>query len=86
MAAQSQAGTPWHARDSLDVILTLDAPAWATLLGLLDECPVLHAAAGASRNPRLRTVRTSDFEFISENSQIASVHAFMESLPETLSH
>ena len=86
MAAQSQAGTPWHARDSLDVILTLDAPAWATLLGLLDECPVLHAAAGASRNPRLRTVRTSDFEFISENSQIASVRQFMESLPETLSH
>jgi hypothetical protein len=85
MAAQRQAGTPWHAREALDVILTLDAPAWAALVGLIDQCPVLHAAAGASRNPRTRTVSTSDFEFISETSQIASVREFMESLPETLS-
>jgi hypothetical protein len=85
MATHWQAGTPWHARNSLDVILTLDAPAWATLLGLIDECPVLHAAIGASRNARLRTIGISDFEFISENSQIASVREFMESLPEALS-
>jgi len=34
-----------------DVIAILDTPAWAALLGLIDECPVLHAALRASRNP-----------------------------------
>src|SRR5262249_28595097 len=32
--------TPWRARDALDVIAILDMPAWAALLGLIDECPV----------------------------------------------
>ena len=36
---QRDAGTPWRARQALDVIAMLDAPAWASLLGLLDECP-----------------------------------------------
>jgi hypothetical protein len=59
-------------------------PAWATLLGLIDECPVIHAAIGASRGVRTRAVSASAFEFISENRQIASVQEFMESLPKTL--
>jgi hypothetical protein len=59
-------------------------PAWAALLALIDECPVLHAGVGASRNSRVLSVNVSDFEFISENSQIASVREFMQSLPETL--
>ena len=46
-----RAGMPWRARDALDVIAILDMPAWAALLGLIDECPVLHAALRASRNP-----------------------------------
>jgi hypothetical protein len=79
-----QAGAPWRARDSLDVIMILDMPAWATLLGLIDECPVIHAGMGASRGSRTRSVSASAFEFISENSQIASVREFMHSLPETL--
>ena len=33
---------------------------------------------------RTRAVSASAFEFISENSQIASVREFMQSLPETL--
>jgi hypothetical protein len=75
---------PWRARDALDVIVLLDMPAWAALLGLIDECPVLHAAIGASRGSGTRAVSASAFEFISENRQIASVHEFMESLANTL--
>jgi len=84
MAKQWQAGAPWRARDSLDVIMILDMPAWATLLGLIAECPVIHAGIGASRGSPTRAVSASAFEFISENSQIASVREFMQSLPETL--
>jgi hypothetical protein len=84
MARHWQAGAPWRARDALDVIMTLDMPAWATLLGLIDECPVLHAGIGATGDSRTRSVSASAFEFISERSQIASVRAFMQSLPETL--
>jgi Family of unknown function (DUF6178) len=84
MAKHWQAGEPWRARDSLDVIMILDMPAWATLLGLLDECPVLHAGVGTSRDSRTRAVSASAFEFIAENRQITSVREFMRSLPETL--
>src|SRR2546426_6695194 len=76
--------SPWRARDSLDVMMILDMPAWATLLGLIDECPVIHAGIGASRGSPTRAVSASAFEFISENSQIASVREFMQSLPETM--
>jgi Family of unknown function (DUF6178) len=79
-----RAGMPWRARGALDVIMILDMPAWAALLGLIAECPVLHAALSASRNPRTHAVSASAFEFISENSQITSVREFIQSLPETL--
>jgi hypothetical protein len=84
MAKHWQAGTPWQARDALDVIMILDMPAWAALLGLIDQCPVIHAGLAASRESRARAVSASAFEFISDNSQIASVREFMQSLPETL--
>jgi hypothetical protein len=42
------------------------------------------AALGASRGSRVRTVSASAFEFISERSEIAAVHAFMTSLADTL--
>ena len=80
-----RAGTPWRARDALDVIAILDMPAWTALLGLIDECPVEHAAIGATRKPGTRSFNASSFEFISERSQIASIHEFMESLPRILS-
>ncbi len=85
MAKHWQAGAPWRARDALDVIATLDLLAWAVLLALIDECPALHAGVGASQNSRTLSVSATDFEFISENNQIASVREFMQSLPETLS-
>jgi hypothetical protein len=84
MAAQWRAGAPWGARDALDVITALDMPAWAALLGLIDECPVIHAGMAAARDPRTRAVSASAFEFISENRQIASVREFMRTLPDTL--
>jgi len=84
MTTQWKAGTPWEARDALDVITALDMPAWAALLGLIDECPVIHAGLAASRNPRMRAVSASAFEFVSENRQIASVREFMRTLPDTL--
>jgi Family of unknown function (DUF6178) len=84
MAKHWQAGVPWRARNALDVLAILDTLAWAVLLALIDECPALHAGIGASRDSRKLSVSVSDFEFISENSQIASVREFMRSLPETL--
>jgi hypothetical protein len=59
-------------------------PAWATLLGLIDECPVMHAGIAASPGSGTLAVSASAFELISENSQIASIRAFMQSLPEIL--
>ena len=77
-------GAPWRARDALDVIAILDLPAWAALLALTDECPVLHAAIRASLTGQVREVSASAFEFISENGQISLVHDFMHSLAERL--
>jgi len=57
-------------------------PAWAVLLGLIDECPVFHAVLRSAHGSR--SVSASAFEFISENSQIASIHQYLESLSETL--
>jgi hypothetical protein len=84
LKAQVKAGTPWRARDELDVIAILDQPSWATLLGLVDECPVVPKAAEtpAGGRPPLRV--SSEFEFISENRQIAWVRDFVRSLPRRL--
>jgi len=51
---------------------------------LIDEYPVIHAGLGAARGSRIRAVSATAFEFISENSQIASVHEFLRVLPDTL--
>jgi uncharacterized protein DUF6178 len=82
MTTHWQAGAPWRAREALDVIAILDTPAWAALLGLIAECPVIHAVLTAPRGTR--SVSASAFEFISENRQIASVRQFLESLPDAL--
>src|SRR5262249_23125907 len=39
LSAHCRAGTPWCAREALDVIAILDTPAWAVLLALIDEFP-----------------------------------------------
>jgi Family of unknown function (DUF6178) len=78
-----RAGMPWRARDAMDVLASLDLPAWAALLGLIDECPVVHAAIAASRDAKQRAVSASAFEFVSEPAQIIAVRAFMQSLRVT---
>jgi len=74
---------PWRAAEPLDVILSLDAPSWAALRGLLDECPVIHAAVTASRRA-LRAISPTDFAFISHRGQIAAVREFLSALPSRL--
>jgi hypothetical protein len=77
-------GSPWRARNALDVIVMLDAPSWAALVALTDECPVLHAAIRATRD-RAHSIKPSDYEFISQHGQIILVREFMESLATRLS-
>jgi hypothetical protein len=57
MTKHWRSGEPWLARHAMDVLAILDMPAWAALLGLIDECPVLHAALAGSRNSRARGQR-----------------------------
>ncbi len=44
LSRHTQEGAPWRARDALDVVAMLDTTVWASLLGLLDECPVILAS------------------------------------------
>ena len=74
---------PWRVGEALDVILSLDAPAWAALRALIDECPVLHAALRPSRRG-CRTIDPADFDFIAENSQIVTVREFLATLGSRL--
>lgn len=84
LTKQWRAGTPWRAQEALDVITSLDMPAWAALVGLLNDCPVMHGAVKALRGSGMQTVNPTDFEFISENSQITLIGTFLRSLPEML--
>jgi hypothetical protein len=79
------AGTPWLARDAADVLAMLDMTAWTSVLGLLDECPVLPAALTAILEGRRTTVSPTAFEFISTAAQIGDIRNFMRRLPDLLS-
>ena len=79
-----RAGTAWQARDALDVLATLDLPAWTTLLGLVAECPVVRATIDAGRPGGPRRVDPSAFTFIARRAQIDAVDAFLDSLPDAL--
>ena len=67
---QREAGTPWLARDAADVLAMLDMTAWISVLGLLDECPILPAALTAVLERRTTSVSPTAFEFISTTAQI----------------
>jgi hypothetical protein len=79
-----QAGTPWAPGDALDVIMAFDIPAWATLVGLVSECPVIHGAMAAASGARILTISPSDFAFIARNEQVAAVRTFFDALPKAL--
>jgi len=82
---QREAGTPWRARDALDVLAILDTPSWVSLQGLLSECPVLPEALTATLERRKGAVSATAFEFISTPEQIAEIRAFMGRLLDDLS-
>ena len=80
-----KAGTPWIARDAADVLSMLDMTAWVSVVGLLDECPILPAALTAVLERRTTVVSPTAFEFISTTAQIGDVRRFMATLPGLLS-
>lgn len=82
---QREAGTPWLARDAADVLAMLDMTAWISVLGLLDECPILPAALTAVLERRTASVSPTAFEFISTTAQIGDIRLFMRTLPGVLS-
>ena len=77
LTTQREAGTPWYARNALEVIAMLDMPAWASVIGLLDECPVIPAALTATLEGRTGAISATEFEFISTCSQLGRVREFM---------
>ena len=85
LAQQRDAGTPWLARDAADVLAMLDMTAWTSVLGLLDECPVLPAALTAILEGRTTAVSPTAFDFISTAAQIGDIRNFMRKLPDILS-
>ncbi len=85
LVGQREAGTPWLARDAADVLGMLDMTAWISVLGLLDECPILPAALTAVLERRRTSVSPTAFEFISTTAQIGDIRLFMRTLPGVLS-
>jgi hypothetical protein len=79
-----RSGVPWLAADALDAIAILDMPAWAALLGLIAECPIMHAAVNAFGDETVRSIDPEVFTFISSNDQIACVDRFLHALPDIL--
>ena len=84
LVRQRGAGAPWRLRTALEVIAMLDAPCWAALVGVLDECPVLPAALKATVERHTGAVSATVFEFISTQAQVEEVRAFARALPELL--
>jgi hypothetical protein len=85
LVKQRQAGTPWLARDAAEVLAMLDMTAWISVLGLLDECPIVPAALTAVLEGRTTAVSPTAFEFISTTAQIGDIRLFMRKLPDVLS-
>jgi hypothetical protein len=85
LVKQRDAGTPWRARDAAEVLAMLDMTAWISVLGLLDECPVLPAALTAILEGRTRTVSPTEFDFIATAAQVGDVRIFLRKLPDVLS-
>jgi hypothetical protein len=78
-------GTPWRAADALDALQSLDMPAWAALIALIAECPVIHGGLIASIDRRVRSVDPTAFDFISGPDQLKLIRSYMRALPAILS-
>ena len=79
-----ESGTPWSAAEALDALTGIDLPAWAALVALIAECPVIHAGLIASVDRRVLSVDPNAFDFVSTPDQLALVRRFMQSLPGIL--
>ena len=84
MLRQRRAGTPWRARPRLEVLATLDLPAWAALAALLDECPVMLTNVSATPEKPPCSVDPSEFQFVGRVRDIAAVDRFLTGLTELL--
>ena len=84
LTRQCRAGTPWRARNALDVIAMLDMPAWVSVRGLLDECPVMPTALMATLERRTGAISATEFEFLSTRRQLGNVREFMTRLLDIL--
>jgi hypothetical protein len=80
LEAELAVGTPWRARDELQILAALDQPAAAILDGLIDECPVVPQWDPSAKAERV----TPSFEFLSERRQVDWVREFVASLPARL--
>ena len=84
LVQQRKAGTPWVARGAAEVLAMLDMTAWISVLGLLDECPIVPATLTAVLEGRTTSVSPTAFEFISTTAQIGDIRVFMRMLPAVL--
>lgn len=84
LARHIGAGDPWLASEHMDILSTLDTPAWYGLLGLFSECPVLPAVVRAIVERQTGRISPTAFEFIATSEQIVIVQRFMTRLPELL--
>ena len=82
LARECANGTPWRARGALEVVAMIDITAWTSLLGLIDECPVVPAALTAILERRTRAVSATAFEFIASSAQIREVQSFARQLTD----
>ena len=85
LVKQREAGTPWLARDTADVLAMIDMTAWISVIGLLDECPIVPEAMTALLEHRTTPVSATAFEFISTSAQLGDIRIFMKALPTVLS-
>ena len=81
---ERDAGTPWRGRDALDVLGMLYMTAWASLAGLLGECPVLPHALTAILDRHTGAVSATSFDVISTAAQLGAIRLFMRTLPHVL--
>jgi len=77
-------GEPWKAADELDVVASMDLPAWATLIGLIAEFPVMHPVLTIEPGRRILSVDPLAFSYFSEPEHLLLAHRFLDSLAERL--
>ena len=82
---ETEKGTPWRAADALDVLTSIDMPAWAALVALIAECPVIHRGLTASVDRGMHSVDPDAFDFISGPDQLGLIRSFISALPAILS-